>query len=307
MTKRNTENLTAICDKLMDNPSMRAAARHVGISLSTMWSWLGASQKAQPGDTTDFLIEFMGDTVLFHEAVGMARKAAVAEIEALFTHRMMRGTVEKVFYKGHPTWVEDESLINVDDETLVILGLPDRFKRDEYGNRIQHTIVHAPPVAGVLATLAAHHPKMWGSHQNIEVNNRASGVSIVKHTYERPAPPPIPVQEVPMISQHVPTLEEELGLDSLDSDDAIEAAPVEEVASAPAPEPAPKPSTPLPTKPMTPLLADLLQRWKEKQASLAQGATPPVVRPAPAPQSSRYDDPEEGIGDEPRPGGVRVK
>ncbi|WP_426436058.1 hypothetical protein [Bradyrhizobium genosp. P] len=298
MTKRSVENLTAVADFLMVNPSLSAASLHVGVANSTFFAWLSASQKAEAGDA-DWSIDFMGSRVLFHEAVAMARKAAVAEIEALFTRRSLIGTTEKVYYKGLPSWVEDESLVGVDDETLAILGLRDRYKRDEHGNRIQHTIVHAPPVAGVLALLAAHHPKVWGSHSNVSIENKTSGVQIVRHQYERPAPPPIPVQEVPLITRHIPTLEEELGLDS---DDAIEAAPIEEVASAPAPEPAPKPSAPLP---MTPLLADLLQRWKEKQAALAQGAAPPVVRPAP--QSSRYDDPVEGIGDEPRPGGVRVK
>jgi hypothetical protein len=116
----------------------------------------------------------MGEMMPFHKAVAGARRLALHEVIGRMETRSLVGHREPVFYQGKPTWVEDEALAYFSDEDLKTFGIPDRFKRDGFGNRIQNTILHEPPVALVLAVAAANFPKVYGAKSEINVNQKST-------------------------------------------------------------------------------------------------------------------------------------
>ncbi len=68
----------------------------------------------------------------FHKAVAVARRLALHDVVGRMETRAISGSVEKLFYQGRPTFVEDETLAHLTDEDLVTFGIPDRYLRDEH-------------------------------------------------------------------------------------------------------------------------------------------------------------------------------
>ncbi|MCG2628843.1 hypothetical protein L6654_19590 [Bradyrhizobium sp. WYCCWR 13023] len=196
MTKLNPEILAQFVEAVADTGSISNAARKVGISVSSAWSWL--SQSRQGGD--EFDVEYMGETMPLHEAVKRAQRVVGATILDNFQLRLMKGTAEISRYQGKTTYMRDPKLDLLSDQDLHDLGITTRYLLDDEGKPIPEVIHHEPSVAAVLAYLAANYPKTWGN--KIEVNQRsttASGVQVVPRlrpalATEAPAEQPIDVE-----------------------------------------------------------------------------------------------------------------
>ncbi len=266
MTKRTPETLTAICDVIAGGVMSQAeAARRCGVSVASFWAWISQSQRGSP----DLVLpEYLGEANMpFHKAVAVARRLALHDVVGRMETRAISGSVEKVFYQGRPTFVEDETLAHLTDEDLVTFGIPDRYLRDQLGHRIQNTIVHEPPVALVLAVASANFPKVYGAKSEVNINQKTSlGVTIVKRDYNAPhkvaAPPEVQIVE------HQPEA----------VSDAVVAEITDEVGDEPEVEPTlmPTPIRPSGDIPLTPLQMDLLQRSKLPPSSERAA---PVAKP----------------------------
>jgi hypothetical protein len=292
--KRTAETLIAICDKIAAGTLSQAnAARSCGVSESSYWFWIAQSQKGEPG----FFVTYCGEEMPFHQAIGLARKIALQDIEGRFLERAHVGHLEPVFYQGRPQWKEREDLAGLDDETIAMLGHPDRYERDQFGNRIQLTIRHAPPVAAVIKVLESHMPRLYGQKSEVVNINRNSGVTTVEHRIAK-LPAPAPVQVIGDQTEQ-DDLRELLG-------DPVE---VEATVTEPSP-PTPPPAEPVSaaeayasTRPaLTDLQRDLLSKLR------TTGTAP---RRAPV-QVFRADDPDDldprrvGAGSPPT-GGMKVR
>jgi hypothetical protein len=169
MTKRSPQLLTAICDTVASGILSQAeAARRNGVSVASFWAWVAQPQKGEAG----FVFEYCGEQMSFHQAIALARKIALHDVLGRFEQRAHYGSDEPVFYQGRPEWKEDESLSGLDDEMIAALGYPDRFERDANGQRIQLTIHHEPPVAGVIKVLEANFPRQYGQKSEVNINQK---------------------------------------------------------------------------------------------------------------------------------------
>jgi hypothetical protein len=185
----------------------------------------------------------------------------------------MNGHWEPVFFKGEPTWVEDETLIGLDDEELKLLGYRDRFLRDSDGRRIQHRIHHPPPTQLQMFIAERQFPKLYGpTPSTLNINSRSASTAVIRHTLPSP---PAPVEVLPALKPAAiaaPVTHADDDLDLGLDEPIAEPAPM---VSEPEPEP---PSKPVgqPGKVLTPLQQDLLARLKASQSR------PPAARPTPA-------------------------
>ncbi|MCG2629729.1 hypothetical protein L6654_24195 [Bradyrhizobium sp. WYCCWR 13023] len=249
MTKKSQEAFGTILDSMCASPVYAEAARRAGISESTLYAWLTSSQRGEPG----FIVEeFAGEAnIPLHDAMRFARKIAVLSAVQRMEHRALNGHEEAVFFRGQPTWVEDERYAGLDQETLEILGLPDRYLRID-GRRVQHTMHVQPPVALVLAVAAAN-TKLYAQRQEINVNQRNSGVQVVEHRYGQssgvalPAVQPTAIEPSPSISSEPD--------DDLSDIIGSEEAPSLAGEATPAQPPA---------RPLSALEADLLSRLQRE-------------------------------------------
>lgn len=208
---------------------------------------MAQSSKGHP----DFVIEFMEETLQFADAIKAARRIALINLAGKFEHRMYNGHDEPVFFQGKPTWVEDESLVGLDDETLKILGLPDRFLRVN-GKRVQHVIHHEPPIAGQIKILEAHF-KQYAQKSELNINQKVSGgVTVVDARKPKTQALPLPVAQIaapsPPVQEVAEPPEEYRGDDVANDDDDDdlsdilgEAKPIEAGEIEAQPEPEPKP------------------------------------------------------------------
>jgi hypothetical protein len=277
------------------------------------------------------LEDFMGEVnIPFHAAMALARKVSLHSVVSQAEHRSLVGHEEAVFYQGRPMWKEDESLVSLDDETLALLGYPDRYQRDANGNRIQLTLHVQPPVALVLAIAAANFPAVYGDKRVITVNQKSSiGVTVMKTDYRKPLAAPQPVEvltDQKMITDAVvqDVIDEEIAEAILedDAEDHDDGADTQDDAEDVAPAPAPRPPTttarpptttakptPAPSGPnpaikrtgITDMERDLLARLAAKQGSPERVA--PVAR-----VSARDDDDysADRVGAGPTPRGTKI-
>jgi hypothetical protein len=208
MTHRSAEKLLEIVETIASGIlSPRKAAKRCGIPPSTYWDWVAASQK---GDER-YLIEYCGEVQPFHKAVGLARKIALTDALGEFETRLLTGDSTPVFFQGKPTWVEDERLSTLDDQTLAQLGYPDRYLRIN-GKRVQHTIKSPPPIQAVVKMLEAnfkqYRPRSEVSHQ---IDQKFSGgVHVVQVNKPVPSlpvveivPPALPPPESKVLEQNI--------------------------------------------------------------------------------------------------------
>jgi hypothetical protein len=257
--KKSPDTFAKICEAICNSPSYANAARAVDIGESTLWRWIAESQSGNP----EYVFEFMGEQVPLHVAMKSARKMAAAGIIQNLEHRALHGDYRQTFYKGQPQWQLDPKLLGWTDEELSALGM-DRYQRDENGELVPVIEWTPPPVALALAVAAAHYPKLYGSHSEVTVNNRNSGVTTVKHVYgDKPKPLPAPVEVLaPPIAAGDDDLSDLLGEPSAES---IE---VSEIETPAAPMASPAPDQPAEYQrrsagPMTDLERDLLSRLKQ--------------------------------------------
>jgi hypothetical protein len=205
MTHRCVEKLLEIVETIASGVlSPRKAAKRCGIPPSTYWDWIAASQR---GDER-YLIVYCGEEMQFAKAVGLARKIALTDALGEFETRLLTGDSTPVFFQGKPTWVEDESLSTLDDDTLQRLGYPDRYLRVN-GKRVQHSIKSPPPIQAVVKMLEANF-KQYRPRSEVQIDQKYSGgvhvVNVNKPTASLPvveivppalpSPPPVSVPQL---------------------------------------------------------------------------------------------------------------
>lgn len=218
-----------MCQSLSENPRIELACTRAGISRATFYSWLSQSQAGEPG----FELEWCGQVVPLHVAVALSRRMVIMEAVARMEERALNGHEEISMWHGAPVYQIDERYEHCDDETLAILGVPDRYLRDPVtGEKVPYKIHYMPPTQLVLAVAGAHFPKLYGNHQSIEVTNKSGGVHVVKHEHKLIKPPvpvvealPAPVEdavfeEVPAepVTMPEPAIVERVGISDLERD-----------------------------------------------------------------------------------------
>lgn len=203
MPKRDHLMQTAL-DALVVHGHYSTAARICGIAERTIFRWIDRSKQDQQNNVADspFLIAWSEATAYFHEHCAVAFRMNVALIESRARELALRGFEEPVVFQGRLSYVEDETLVGLDDAALAILGLPDRYKRDAQGNRIPLTVHRKPSDQLVLKMLAAHFPRTYG--ERVEVNStnmiavavfgrdgklrpRGQPPKVIEHNHELPA------------------------------------------------------------------------------------------------------------------------
>jgi hypothetical protein len=296
--KKTQDIFRAIVESISNSPSYARAARSAGISKTTLWDWIGQSQRDAVGNGV-VLDEFMGmQSVPLHHAMQAARRAALNDMVGNLEHRSIHGHDEAVYFQGRPMWKEDESLSALSDEDLAVFGIVDRYLRDERGHRVQLTIHHEPPVSLVLAVAAANFPKVYGGHSTIDVNHKGNlGVSVVKRSFGRVAAKVAEPEQIADQSHDVIDLDvrdaPDLGADVLEPETSADDS--DSVVSPPF---ALEPEFMKSAAPLTPLQRDLLQRFR------ARPGTPERIKPVGTAEQN-YDPPDDvGPGIVP-PGGVR--
>jgi hypothetical protein len=203
------EALTKIIDSQCGNASWTLAAARGGVSVPTLNRWRDLSANGDPA----FIIEWCGVAAQFASQLARARLVFMSQVEAAALNRAHRGTREKVFYQGKPSWRLDHRYETFSDDDLQTLGLSheDRYEHDEItGERVQHFVEHDPPVELVKTVLAAY-GRRYQSTQHLDVNQTvALGVTMVGN---RPKPVQLehkPVAERVGIPTEIPGVFEEV-------------------------------------------------------------------------------------------------
>lgn len=297
--KRSPEFFAELVAAIAETGSIAAAARVCRCSVSAVWGWLASSAKGEPG----FDVEWMGETVPLHIAVKQATRLIGAGILDRFRHRLLHGTEEVCRFQGKTVYKRDPALDHLSDQDLADLGITTRYLRRPDGSFVEERQIVEPPVAAVLAYLSSEYPKVWGAKSTVEINQKSSGVKVVRHEYIQPKPKaPVPleiVQEAPSLAPPVDDGEDDLSDLLGEESETIEPEP-EAIETEPAPivqaEAEPSPTAP---QGLSPLQRELLARLK---------AGPGATRSAPVrPTGSAVDNFEDGIGPgQPPPGAVRV-
>lgn len=298
--KKSQTTFYTIVDSISNSPSYAQAARSADIAKTTLWDWIGQSQRDAVGNGV-VLDDFMGmQAVPLHLAMQAARRAALNDMVGNLEHRSIHGHDEAVYFQGRPMWKEDESLSALSDDDLIAFGIPDRWLRDERGHRVQLTIHHEPPVSLVLAVAAANFPKVYGGHSTIDVNHKGSlGVSVVKRSFGRVAAQVVEPEQIADKSGDVVDLDfnDAPELDTEAHTLVSEAVDSPSVAP-PAPMSEPEPAFMKSAAPLTALQRDLLQLMR------ARPGTPERIKPVGTAEQNYDPDDDVGPGTVP-PGGVR--
>jgi len=209
--KKGPEIFTEICDLVCASLSYSVISRRLRLSPSLVFKWMNECTRDKKLDAQNkveiefskslYVFEYGGIVGWFTDHIRTAMRASVLEIEATARNNCL-GYDEQVFYQGRPTFQEDEKLIGVDDETLAILGLPDRYKRDRDGQRIPN-VIRRPGSAQLIKTmLQAHGGKAFADKRSVDHTGALTvGVSVLSdRPPPRVAPPATPAAR---IAQHV--------------------------------------------------------------------------------------------------------
>lgn len=300
MTKRGPEFFAQLVAAVAETGSIAAAAKVCRCSTSSVWGWLSASAKGEAG----FEVEFMDEVMPLHAAVKQAQRLVSANILDRFRSRLLHGSNEIARFQGKTVYKRDPALDHLSDQDLEDLGITTRYLRRPNGSFVEEVVHHEPPIQGVLAYLAAEFPKVWGSNSTVEINQKSSGVKVIRHEYGQSKPKaPVPIEVVQEAPTLAPSNDDNLSDLLGEESEPVEAAPEASELRGPEPQPAiqaePEPASPPPPQGLTELQRELLSRLK---------AGPGTTRSAPVrPTGAAVDNFEDGVGPgEPRPGGVKV-
>lgn len=251
-------------------------SRALGLNQNTVFVWINASRAAKKrGDTvSEFLFEYQDEgPKWFHQWVLQCQRTSGENIEANFMDRLEHGYYRPCRFQGKTVWADDPKLVGVDDETLEMLGLPDRLLR--VNGEVQPELEWIPVgVDGTLAYLQSHRNK-WSKQQTVNVNNRMGGGVMIANQQPRIAAP-LPMLEIVqdiIADDPAPEAGDDAGEpeavdgpgDDLDFSDVPE--PLPPPAASPVirePTPAKYQSEPSPL--LTPLQRDLQTRLRALQA-----------------------------------------
>ncbi|MET4065913.1 uncharacterized protein YjiS (DUF1127 family) [Bradyrhizobium sp. S3.2.6] len=309
--KREPELLQTLVDAIAEFGSIKNACGVCGVSNGAFFNW--CKQSALDGGE-EFMVSIGEEPMLFHEAVKMAQRQVSFEILENFRLRLLRGTDEVARFQGKTVFRRDPALDHLSDRDLEDLGITTRYLRDTAGEFIPEVIHHEPSVQGVLAFLAAEFPRQWGAKSTVEINQRSTGVQVVKHQYAQPKPLAVPVHEVtpvaaieaPIVDVEPDDLSDILGeepvtesAESLAVAESVKAPPVAEPVAAP-----PVTGPAVPVKPLTDLTRDLLDRLARRPG--ADRAAPVMTQPVFRPEADDLDPRRTGAGSGPPPGAIKV-
>lgn len=232
-----------------------ATARALNISERAVYTWIDESRAAMKRDdqSPPYFFSFdEGEPRYFHQHVKSIIRQSGDEIESNFRSRLKSGHMRVNKWQGRTCWMEDKKLAGLDDETLEILGIPDRLLRVN-GELVPETEWVPPPIDGVLAYLQSH-SKSYAKRSSVDVavSGRIGVGGVQQVAWQRPAP----LQEVEVLSDVVVGLVTDTdpaelpvaARDEADEENVVTEAPSDEPEPSPmatAPEPALMPE-PLP-------------------------------------------------------------
>ena len=229
------EALTKVLDSYCGNPYLTVAAARANVSYPSLMRYRDLSAN---GNET-YILEWNGVTAQFASHLARARTMYMEQVEAAALDRAHRGTREKVFYQGRPSWVMDPRYEGWTAEMLAdnLLDNEDRYMHDKVTHaRIQHEIEHPAPVELQKAALQAY-SKRWASQAHVDINSVVSlGVTMVGNA----KPKLVDVTPKPAQIEHVGKPTEVSGVfdevaPSASAADAHPAPPDAAAASSPAP------------------------------------------------------------------------
>jgi hypothetical protein len=168
-----------------------ATARALGISERAVFVWLDESREAmRRGENPSvYLFEFDGsEPRYFHQHVKSAIRSCTDLVEANFRARIRDGFWRTNKWQGRTVYREDPSLIGLEDETIFMLGLPDRLLR--INGEVQPEVEWVPPpIDGVIKFLESKSSSYARKlQQNINVSGKIGLGGTQRVSWQRPAP-----------------------------------------------------------------------------------------------------------------------
>jgi hypothetical protein len=286
--KKGPEIFTEILDLVCASLPYGVISRRLRLSPSIIFKWINECHRAKKDDTQNkieigisrsiYVFEWGGVVDWFTNHIRTAMRASVLEIEATARNNCL-GTFEPVYFQGRKSWQEDEKLVGVDDETLAILGLPDRYKRDRDGNRIQNVVMRPGSPQLVSFMLKSQGGKAYADKRSVEhTGNLSVGVSVLNdRPPSRIAPPATPPAQVAQ-SVAAEIIED---ADYTEVEQETEAAPAPMVADEPTADEAPA------HDPFAASRAERAVRLNAEAAAAVTHPRPGTPAPARPPQPSR--------------------
>jgi hypothetical protein len=178
MSYKSHEIFREICNKLALSPRLKDAAKGVGMSAPTLFTWL---QKSRGGDES-FKFEWLGREAFLHQHVEVARKLSLVSMDHSSRDLAINGHSTPKFLNGAPVWKVDpviaaEALSLDDNDWFMLHGKRDRsdvFARDpKTGALIQEMDIHPPNPQLLVKMLSSLMPDVYGDKS--EINVRHSG------------------------------------------------------------------------------------------------------------------------------------
>ncbi|HMI95485.1 MAG TPA: hypothetical protein VK479_03170 [Micropepsaceae bacterium] len=307
MAFERPEIFVELCTAYANCGNQKLAATRCNVSEITFYRWLRESASGAAG----YEMEYLGEKCLFHQAMKLADQILTYAVAGEVAKRSLLGSYRTATYKGVPTPImahdlplDDPRYIPPDvkdDELSLLYGVHDRRARNPITGAVEYFQEHIePPVALQLAFLASKLPKMWGSHSNVEVNSRTTGVLILKDKRtEAPRPAPVPLTTIaPPVAKPMAEIAAEPEIVEATAD----VEPVHDGGNETEPAAA-SPTRTMPTK-LTPEQAAIKKRLLESSkynlanAARKPGATEktaePVHAPAPSVKAVRPPPPQAG-------------
>jgi hypothetical protein len=308
--KREPELLQKLIDGITDYGTIANSCRVHGVSNGAFFNWCKLS-KSEGGD--EFRVSIGDEPMLFHEAVQMAQRQVSFEILENYRYRMLHGRDEVARFQGKTVYRRDPALDHLSDQDLADLGITTRYLRDANGQFIPEVIHHEPSVQGVLAFLAAEFPRQWGAKSTVEINQRSTGVQVVKHQFaskQSLAPVQVIAPTPPVVAIEAPIDGDTTIVDVEPDDlsDILGEAPESAESVAAIPPPAePAAATPPPAEPakvISSLQRDLLARLAQRPGA---NRAPAVVMPnVGRPEADDLDSRRVGSSFVPPSGAVKM-
>jgi hypothetical protein len=228
----------------------------------------------------------------FHEHCRACVSNSIEAIEAASRCRALNGTTTVAKFQGRTIYQLAPDLIPLDDETLAMIGLSDRYLRDPITKKLVPETVWTPPRSDEVAMVLAAHSRAYRKNSTVDVNMRAQiggGVVVIGRAAAPVlAAPLLPVLEIvqeavaddgPLASDEQSPPDDDLAADDDiaatdtpaddlaedDVDPALEPQPAERVSRIPTPDeymPTPNPliAPPRAGRALSPLEKDLLSR-----------------------------------------------
>ncbi|MGD0418453.1 MAG: hypothetical protein ABSA68_02550 [Xanthobacteraceae bacterium] len=193
--KLKNETIARFLDLLISH-SVSVAAKGSGISQPTAYKWL---VRSRGGDEELQRILWMEVEAPLHVHWENSTRLGAMAIEKAALSRAQIGTLKPVFKDGKRIWEEDEKLSIYSDQQiremydLGAVDYPDRFQRDENGDRVQVTEWLKPTDQITIKALESLLSKKYGAHQTIDVTQRHYNLQLTRPE-ERTDQPVIDVQ-----------------------------------------------------------------------------------------------------------------